>query len=151
MAERTRAPDALQLLARDEEDLAVLSMVLQDALVAVAEMAYLPDEQRFVLVANRFRWEPPVDGPRKNFERRHTGLSIDGVTDVKRRGFSLAEPDRILVLLAILPVPGGAVSSISPACLDPAGNRRDRLPSGRSRRALADPLAAATSPGELGT
>lgn len=107
MAERTRAPDALRLLARDEEDLAVLSMVLQDALISVSEMAYIPDEQRFVLLANRFRWEPPVDGPRKNFERRHTGLSIGGVTNVKRRGFSLAEPDRILVLLAILPVPGG--------------------------------------------
>ena len=82
-------------------------MVLQDALISVSEMAYLPEEKRFALVANRFRWEPPVDGPRKNFERRHTGLSIGGVTVVKRRGFSLGQPDRILVLLAIRPVPGG--------------------------------------------
>ncbi len=107
MAERPRAPDALRLLARDEEDLEILSMVLQDALISVSEMAFLPEEQRFVLIANRFRWEPPMDGPRKNFERRHTGLNIGGIAAVRRRGFSLAEPDRILVLLAIQPVPGG--------------------------------------------
>ncbi|HTZ80878.1 MAG TPA: DUF2948 family protein [Stellaceae bacterium] len=121
MAER--AADALRLLARDEEDLAVLSMVLQDALIAVSEMAYVPEEQRFALVANRFRWEPPIDGPRKNFERRHTGLSISGITAVKRRGFSLADGDRILVLLAIRPIPGGLQ-------LDFAGGASIRLETG---------------------
>ena len=121
MAERVA--DALRLMARDDEDLAVLSMVLQDALISVSEMAYVPDEQRFVLVANRFRWEPPIDGPRKNFERRHAGLSISGITAVKRRGFSLADRDRILVLLAIRPVPGGLQ-------LDFAGDASIRLETG---------------------
>lgn len=107
MAERTPAPDALKLMARDEEDLEILSMVLQDALIPVSEMAYLPEEQRFVLVANRFRWEPSMDGLRRDFERRHAGLNIGGVAAVKRRGFSLSDRDRILVLLAIQPVPGG--------------------------------------------
>src|SRR5207244_12488326 len=44
----------LKLRAEDEEDLAVVSAILQDALVPIGEMAYLPEEQRFVLVANRF-------------------------------------------------------------------------------------------------
>jgi len=56
---RHRPADALRLLARDEEDLAVISAILQDALIPVSEMAYLPDERRFALVANRFRWEAP--------------------------------------------------------------------------------------------
>ena len=51
--------DPLKLRAEDEEDLAVVSTILQDALVPVAEMAYLPEEKRFVLVANRFKWEAP--------------------------------------------------------------------------------------------
>lgn len=47
----------LKLRAEDEEDLAVISACLQDALVPLTNIAWLKDEQRFVLVANRFRWE----------------------------------------------------------------------------------------------
>jgi hypothetical protein len=104
--ERHRPADALKLLARDEEDLAVISTVLQDALIPVSEMAYLPEERRFALVANRFSWESPPGRPRDNFERRLTGLSIGGVTAVRRRGFSPGDPDRILALLALRQVSG---------------------------------------------
>jgi DUF2948 family protein len=107
MAEqRPRPTDALKLLARDEEDLAVISAVLQDALIPVVEMAYLPEERRFALVANRFRWEAPHDRPRDNFERRLTGLSIGAVSAVRRRGFKPGDPDRILALLALRRVDG---------------------------------------------
>jgi hypothetical protein len=92
---------ALKLRAVDADDLEVLSAILQDALVPVAEMAYLPDEHRFVLVANRFRWEPGDDGTRLEFQRTLTGLCIDFATNVQRRGFSPAEGDRILALLAL--------------------------------------------------
>ena len=37
--------DPLKLRAEDEEDLAVVSAILQDALVAVGEMAWLPEEK----------------------------------------------------------------------------------------------------------
>ena len=45
----------LKLRAADGEDLAVISAILQDSLVTIGEMTYLPDENRFVLVANRFQ------------------------------------------------------------------------------------------------
>src|SRR5260370_7067427 len=54
------APDqgaALKLRAEDAEDLAVISACLQDALVAVRDLAYAPQERSFLFVANRFRWE----------------------------------------------------------------------------------------------
>lgn len=93
---------ALKLRAVDEDDLAVLSTVLQDALVPVTEMAWLPDERRFVLVANRFRWEPGEGrGRGRRFERTLSGLCIDAVAGLQRRGFSPADKDRILVLLAL--------------------------------------------------
>lgn len=121
MGEQPHRPaDALKLLARDEEDLAVISTVLQDALIPVSEMAYLPEERRFALVANRFRWEAPGDRPRENFERRLTGLSIGGVSAVRRRGFKPGDPDRILALLAVRRV-GGALQ------LDFAGGASIRL------------------------
>ena len=105
----------LKLRAADDEDIAVLSAILQDSLVSVSEMTYLPEEHRFVLVANRFRWEPQAGAPRKKpgkkraqGERVLTGLCVDGVTAVRRRGFHPRDGDRILSLLA-LRVEGGAL------------------------------------------
>lgn len=107
MAEQRHRPaDALKLLARDEEDLAVISAILQDALIPVSEMAYLPEEGRFALVANRFRWEAPSDRPREKLQRRLTGLSIGNVTAVRRRGFVPGDSTRILALLAVRRVAG---------------------------------------------
>src|SRR4051794_13654366 len=98
----------LRLRAEDEEDLAVISACLQDALVVVHDLAYDPGAGTFVLVANRFRWEdcPPGIGqdglPRGgNFERILCGVSFDNVTAASYRGFQRAEADRILCLLAI--------------------------------------------------
>ena len=51
------ADKPLKLRAYDREDFAVVSAVLQDALVPTIDMAWLPGEQRFACVANRFRWE----------------------------------------------------------------------------------------------
>jgi len=47
----------LKLRAHDVEDLRALATCLQDALVPVADLAYLKAEKRFVMVANRFKWE----------------------------------------------------------------------------------------------
>ncbi len=88
---------ALKLRGEDEEDLAVISAVLQDALVAVGDMAYLPDESRFVLVANRFCREPPG----QNLQRQLAGVRFDGVRSVQRRGINPRDSERLLVLLAI--------------------------------------------------
>ena len=120
----------LKLRAADLEDLAVVSAILQDALVTVGEMAYLPDEKRFVLVANRFRWEPPVGEARKNFERTLSGLCVDDVTRVQRRGFHPREEERILSLLAIRAA-GGTVEKPEALILDFAGGTSIRLEVGR--------------------
>jgi hypothetical protein len=87
----------LKLRAEDEEDLAVFSACLQDALAPVGDMEWLREEKRFVLVVNRFRWECK-EGPA---ERTLTGIRFDEVEDVKVQGFSRAERTRILELLAI--------------------------------------------------
>ena len=43
----------LKIIARDAEDLAVVAACLQDALIPLNEMRYLPQERRFIMVANR--------------------------------------------------------------------------------------------------
>jgi hypothetical protein len=105
------APDpSLRLRAEDAEDLAVISAVLQDALVAVKDLTYDHAQRRFTLVANRFRWEarPPSeynggadDGAA--YERTLCALSFAGVGGLSYRGFRRRDDERILSLLAIRP------------------------------------------------
>ncbi len=45
-------------------------------------MAYDRDERRFVLVANRFRWEGGGDGRRPRSSAPSAGLRIDDVDGV---------------------------------------------------------------------
>lgn len=91
----------LRLRAEDDTDLAVISTILQDALVAVGEMAFLAEEKRFALVANRFRWEQTEDALEHSFERTLTALSFEGVRGVRFRGFRRSEPERLLHILAM--------------------------------------------------
>ncbi len=93
----------LRLRAEDEEDLAVISACLQDALVAVGDLAYDPGARVFLLVANRFRWEDCRPGIRDcgPFERTLCAVTFDNVTAAAYRGFQRGEKDRILCLLAI--------------------------------------------------
>jgi hypothetical protein len=107
------APDggaALKLRAEDGEDLAVISACLQDALVAVRDLAYAPEDQTFLLVANRFRWEGglgPAPGE-SGYQRTLCGVSFGEVSAVSYNGFRRSDGARILCLLAIRPI-GAAV------------------------------------------
>ena len=87
----------LKLAAFDAEDLAVLSAHLQDALVRIGDLAYMPEAKRFALVARRFDWECLEPTPR----RRLTGLHFDRVLRARTRNIDRTRPDETLELLAI--------------------------------------------------
>ena len=97
----------LKLLALDSEDLEVISAHLQDAVVRVGDLAYLPKEGRFAAVLNRFAWEE------KGKERRRTGLDFSRVKSAKLYGIDLKQEDQVLNLLAIqftsLEAPSGII------------------------------------------
>ena len=105
------APDegaALKLRAEDAEDLAVISACLQDALVAVRDLAYAPEERSFLFVANRFRWENGL-GPAPGevpYERVLCGITFSAVAAASYSGFRRSDDGRILSLLAIRPEDG---------------------------------------------
>jgi hypothetical protein len=77
----------LKLRAADIEDLTVLAACLQDAILPISDIAYLPQERRFTFVANRFRWERR-DGE-NSFERINCGVNFNAV-----RGAQLKRIDR---------------------------------------------------------
>lgn len=102
----------LRLLARDAEDLSVLSVHLQDAELKVADLVYLPRERRFAFAVDRFDWE------RRTLEnkncRRRTAVHFEGVTKVSSKGVPLEDRAARLNLLALAfepgEAPGGAVN-----------------------------------------
>ncbi|MEE8535769.1 MAG: DUF2948 family protein [Kiloniellales bacterium] len=124
----------LKLRARDIGDLHTIAAVLQDALVPLADIAYLKPEKRFLMVANRFRWETGAepdaraaaaasaqaalegDAPFEEaegvepegtaaYERVNCGVCFDRVVNVRVRGLDLRRRDEILNLLTLEPKP----------------------------------------------
>jgi hypothetical protein len=104
----------LKLLALDEEDLQVLSSHLQDAVVRVGDMAYLPSQKRFAAVLNRFDWESASTKGGKDYQRRRTALRFDRVLRAQHKDLRPNAPDRVLELLAIQfepdDAPGGKIT-----------------------------------------
>jgi hypothetical protein len=107
----------IRLMARDAEDLAVVAACLQDALVPLSEMRFLKDENRFVMLVNRFRWEQA--DPQRSVEkasgggdasfadaaagnqRIHSGLCVDRVTAVRSRGIDREKQAKFLSLMTL--------------------------------------------------
>jgi Protein of unknown function (DUF2948) len=90
--------EPLRLVALDEEDLAVISTHLQDAIVKIGDLSYLPHERRFALCARRFDWECGLD---EKPRRRLTGLHFERVQAVRCRGIDRSKPDAVLNLLGV--------------------------------------------------
>jgi hypothetical protein len=120
--------DDLKLLALDKEDLEVLSAHLQDAVLKVGDMAFLPAQQRFALVVNRFDWDSAEAGHNR---RRRTGLHFERVLRVRRQRLRTDTPDAVLNLLAVtfeeteapsglvtLVFSGGAAVQLEVECLE---------------------------------
>jgi hypothetical protein len=77
----------LRLRAVDGEDLSVIAACLQDALIPLSEMAYLPDERRFMAAFTRFQHERMVDpGGVGGLMQTQSVLVLHDIEAVKFRG-----------------------------------------------------------------
>lgn len=140
----------LKLRTEDAEDLDIVSACLQDAIVPLSDMEYLPEERRFVLVVNRFRWENcpetadmPAGTPARGmadvsfadgagaYERVNCGVAFDGVEAVRRRGLDRRDRTRMLELLSMRVEPGAVT-------LEFAGDAALRLEGSRITCRLSD-------------
>ncbi|MBZ9743824.1 DUF2948 family protein [Mesorhizobium sp. CO1-1-7] len=92
---------ALKLIALDDQDLSIVSAHLQDAVMKVSDLEFLPKAKRFVLTMNRFVWEAKSGLFRQHNERRQTVLHFDRVLGAKTNGIARDKPAEILSLLAI--------------------------------------------------
>ncbi len=88
-------PARLQLLAEDQDDLAVISAALQDAVAKVGDIVFEAKARRLTIAFNRFRWEA---GAR---QRVRSALQLGGVLSVQARKIRRDRPDGVLELLTI--------------------------------------------------
>jgi hypothetical protein len=121
------ADDRLRLIAFDTEDLAVLSAHVQDAILKVEDIGWMPREGRFILAMNRFAWEEAVGGKKRQreYQRRRAALHFERVTHVKSCRIDREAKAAVLELLALRFEPGASPSGA--VVLDFAGGASIRL------------------------
>lgn len=85
----------LKIKATSHSDVEALSVLLQDAIFATEDLAWLRSESECVLVVNRFCWEklpsfPEGQIPKPPYERRHSALRIGNIETLQTRNLDLA-------------------------------------------------------------
>jgi hypothetical protein len=110
---------AFRVRADSLEDLEIVSSMLQDAIVPIAEIAYQPRDRRFIMMAQRFRWEiaeasgTPTAAPdaapgedvgdpsASRLQRVLCALRFENVTAVRTHGIDLSARGQMLELLSM--------------------------------------------------
>jgi hypothetical protein len=92
--------DLIKLVAFDSEDLEIVSAHLQDAVVAVGDIIWLPAEKRLVIALNRFDWVGAL-AAKPLCRRRRAALRFERVEAFKVRGIDAGAKAEILSLLTI--------------------------------------------------
>jgi len=122
--------EPLKLIALDKDDLEVVSAHLQDALLSVADIVWLPSDKRLVLALSRFDWEAVACG-HPQYQRRRTALRFERVNALKAQRIKPTDKDVVLNLLALeftdhdppagsvtLTFSGGAMLRLDVECLE---------------------------------
>lgn len=100
--------DNLKLIALDAEDLKVISAHLQDAVLKVGDMAFVPRERRFAAILNRFDWATALSGGEQRAPtRRQSALRFERVIGAQVTGIDLKAGHEVLELLALQFEPTG--------------------------------------------
>ncbi len=93
--------NTLKLIAFDEEDLAVVSAHVQDAVLKVGDMTFQPRAKRFVILLRRFDWAELASSKGKARHRRQAALRFERVLAASHQGIDRQATGTVLSLLAI--------------------------------------------------
>ena len=99
--------DNLRLLAADEDDLAVASALLQDAIIPGVDISFNRDDRQFILIANRFCWEQSAlkditsAGGKPVHERRLCAVRLSHVVSVQRQNWPDNHKEVLFNMLAL--------------------------------------------------
>jgi hypothetical protein len=104
--------ERLRIIALDAEDLAILSAHVQDAVLKVKDIRWLPKDGHFVMAMNRFVWEAAAVATwrKREYMRRRAVLHLARVIKVQSIGIDRDKPETVLNLLAVRFEPGESPS-----------------------------------------
>ncbi len=100
----------LSLKATDEEDLEIMSSLLQDAIIPATNFHFISEKQQFIIKLNRFCWEdkPHNINGKPIYTRVLTAIEINHVKRVQTQNFDRSAVETYYNLLAILPAQDNA-------------------------------------------
>ncbi len=104
--------DLLRLRAHAEEDLAVISSLVQDAILPVRNIEWDPRQKRLILVVQRYCWERCTDSTqdlsdgKESGERIASAIRFDSVLRFRSRGIDQKSVDQVAYLLGLQFRPG---------------------------------------------
>ena len=94
----------LRLQATSSDDLKVLSALLQDSIVPIADILYTPSQKQVIMVFQRFRWELTKNaetiGKPIVYQRCLCGLVIDKVEYMQTQQLDINDRSQFLNLLS---------------------------------------------------
>jgi hypothetical protein len=93
----------LNLVARDAEDLQVISALVQDAVLTGADLTWERSKRRFACLINRFRWEDreAAEAAKRPYERVRALLVIEDAGAVRSQGIDRGDPETVLSILSL--------------------------------------------------
>ena len=102
------AEKPLSLRAETGEDLAVLSALVQDAVLPITELGYDRRRRELALLINRFRWEDraAAEARGRAFERVQAVLVVGDAMSVASQGIDRTDRDTVLSILSLDWEPG---------------------------------------------
>lgn len=93
----------LNLVARDGDDLAIISALVQDAVLTGADLKWERGKRRFACLVNRFRWEDreAAEAAKRPYERVRALLVIEDAGAVRSQGIDRGDPETVLSILSL--------------------------------------------------
>ena len=91
----------INLIAKNQEDLKVISAYLQDSIVTVRDIVFLKQNRTFVMIVNRFMWE---DAEKKSFgksKRIRCAVKFEEVIKVESKNINQKNKNKLMECLAI--------------------------------------------------
>ena len=97
----TDEKNGLRLMAKNQDDLKVISAYLQDSIVIVRDIVFLKKNMTFVMIVNRFMWEDVEKGVFRQNKRIRCAVKFEDVLKVKSKNINQKNKNKALEYLAI--------------------------------------------------
>ena len=95
--------EPLSIAAKSLSDLNIISSLVQDSILRVGNVSWMPKSRRFAMLLDRFMWEDEKNAriQKRPFQRIQSTLSFEGVLMVKSKNIEKFSDKTLMWLLTI--------------------------------------------------